>query len=41
MIMIRIVVIDDEYMVVEGLKALIARQQPLYQVVGWAYDGNE
>ena len=39
--MIRIVVIDDEYMVVEGLKALIARQQPLYQVVGWAYDGNE
>lgn len=39
--MIRIVVIDDEYMVVEGLKALIARRQPLYQVVGWAYDGNE
>lgn len=39
--MIRIVVIDDEYMVVEGLKALIARQQPLYQVAGWAYDGNE
>ena len=36
--MIEIVVIDDEFMVVEGLKALIARE-PEYEVTGWAYDG--
>lgn len=39
--MTRIVVIDDEYLVVEGIKALLSRQQNDYQVVGWAYDGIE
>lgn len=37
--MYRLVVIDDEYIVVEGIKAMIARQKLDYQVVGWAYDG--
>ena len=36
--MIRIVIIDDEFMVVEGLRALIARE-PECEVTGWAYDG--
>lgn len=33
------VVIDDEYMVVEGIKAMIKRRHPDYEVTGWAYDG--
>lgn len=33
------VVIDDEYIVVEGIKAMIKRQNPDYEVTGWAYDG--
>ncbi len=37
--MYRLVVIDDEYIVVEGIKAMIARQKLDYEVVGWAYDG--
>lgn len=37
--MYRLVVIDDEYLVVEGIKAMIARQKLQYEVVGWAYDG--
>lgn len=39
--MTRIVVIDDEYVVVEGIKALLSRRQDQYQVAGWAYDGIE
>ena len=35
----RLVVIDDEYIVVEGIKAMIARQKLDYEVVGAAYDG--
>lgn len=34
-----LVVIDDEFIVVEGLKAIIAREQLEYEIVGWAYDG--
>lgn len=34
-----IVVIDDEYIVVEGVKAILARQQLDYEVVGAAYNG--
>ncbi len=37
--MYRLVVIDDEYLVVEGIKAMIARQKLEYEVVGCAYDG--
>lgn len=37
--MYRLVVIDDEYIVVEGIKAMIARKKMNYEVVGWAYDG--
>lgn len=37
--MYRLVVIDDEYIVVEGIKAMIARQKLDYTVVGAAYDG--
>ena len=37
--MYRLVVIDDEYIVVEGIKAMIARKKLNYEVVGWAYDG--
>lgn len=37
--MYRLVVIDDEYIVVEGIKAMIQRQQLGYEVVGAAYDG--
>ena len=32
-------VIDDEYIVVEGIKAMIARKKLEYEVVGCAYDG--
>ena len=34
-----LVVIDDEYLVVEGIKAMIARQKLNYEVIGCAYDG--
>ena len=37
--MYRLVVIDDEYIVVEGIKAMIARKKLEYEVVGCAYDG--
>lgn len=37
--MYRIVVIDDEYIVVEGIKAMIARLRLDYEVVAGAYDG--
>ena len=37
--MYRLVVIDDEYIVVEGIKAMIARKKLNYKVVGCAYDG--
>lgn len=37
--MYRLVVIDDEYIVVQGIKALISRLQLDYEVVGAAYDG--
>ena len=37
--MYRLVVIDDEYIVVEGIKAMIARQKLGCEVVGCAYDG--
>ena len=37
--MYRLIVIDDEYIVVEGIKAMIGRQKLDYEVVGWAYDG--
>ncbi len=39
--MYRLVVIDDEFMVIEGMKAMIARQHLDYEVVGAAYDGIE
>lgn len=35
----RLVVIDDEYIVVEGIKALISRMKLDYEVAGGAYDG--
>ena len=35
----RLVVIDDEYIVVEGIKALISRMKLDYEVAGAAYDG--
>lgn len=37
--MYRLVVIDDECIVVEGIKALISHQKLEYEVVGAAYDG--
>ncbi len=37
--MYRLVVIDDEYIVVEGIKAMIARLKLDYEVTGWACDG--
>ncbi|MDO4648921.1 MAG: response regulator, partial [Eubacteriales bacterium] len=37
--MYRLVVIDDEFMVVEGIKAMIARQHLNYEVTGAAYNG--
>ena len=36
--MYRLVVIDDEYIVVQGIKALISRLKLDYEVVGAAYD---
>lgn len=35
----RLVVIDDEYIVVEGIKAIIKREKMECEVVGFAYDG--
>jgi len=37
--MYKMVIVDDEYIVVEGLKAMIAREKLDYEVVGFAYDG--
>lgn len=37
--MYRLVVIDDEYIVVQGIKALLSRLKLEYEVVGAAYDG--
>lgn len=37
--MYQLVVIDDEYMVVEGIKAMLPRISLDYEVTGWAYDG--
>ena len=37
----RLVVIDDEYIVVEGIKAIIQREKLNCEVVGFAYDGIE
>ena len=37
--MYRLVVIDDEYIVVQGIKALLSRLKLDYEVVGAAYDG--
>ncbi len=37
--MYKLVVIDDEFIVVEGIKALIARMKPRFEVTGFAYDG--
>lgn len=37
--MYKLVVIDDEFIVVEGIKALIARMQLNFEVIGFAYDG--
>lgn len=39
--MFRLVVIDDEYIVVEGIKAIIEREKLNCCVVGFAYDGIE
>lgn len=35
----RLVIIDDEYIVVEGIKAIIQREKLNCEVVGFAYDG--
>ena len=37
--MYKLVVIDDEFIVVEGIKAMIARMKLEFEVVGFAYDG--
>lgn len=37
--MYKMVVIDDEFIVVEGIKAMIARMKLDFEVVGFAYDG--
>lgn len=37
--MYKLVVIDDEFIVVEGIKAMIARMKLDFEVVGFAYDG--
>lgn len=37
--MYKLVVIDDEYIVVEGIKAIIQREQMNCEVVGFAYNG--
>lgn len=34
-----VVVVDDEFIVVEGIKAIINREKMLYDIVGFAYDG--
>lgn len=39
--MYRVVIVDDEYIVVEGIKAIIARENMEFEVVGCAYDGQE
>lgn len=36
-----IVIVDDEYIAVEGIKAIIERENMEYQVIGCAYDGEE
>lgn len=35
----KIVVIDDEFIVIEGIKAMIKKMDMPYEVVGFAYDG--
>ncbi len=37
--MYKLVVIDDEYIVLEGIKALISKMNLPFEVVGFAYDG--
>ena len=37
----KVVVIDDEYIVVEGIKSMIARETKEYEVIGYAYNGIE
>ncbi len=37
--MYKLVVIDDEYIVLEGIKALISKMDLPFEVVGFAYDG--
>ncbi len=37
--MYKLVVIDDEFIVVEGIKAIIARMKLGFEIVGFAYDG--
>ena len=37
----RVVIVDDEYIVVNGIKAMIAREKMDFEVVGFAYDGIE
>ena len=37
--MFKMVVIDDEFIVVEGIKAMINREKLNYEIVGFAYDG--
>ncbi len=37
--MYKLVVIDDEFIVVEGIKAMIARMKLGFEVAGFAYDG--
>lgn len=37
--MYSMVVIDDEFIVVEGIKAMINREKLNYEIVGFAYDG--
>lgn len=39
--MYRVVIVDDEYIVVEGIKTIIARENMEFEVVGCAYDGQE
>lgn len=37
--MYKLVVIDDEFIVVEGIKAMMARMKLGFEIVGFAYDG--
>lgn len=37
----KVVIVDDEYIVVNGIKAMIAREQMDFEVIGFAYDGIE